>query len=184
MQTIFTPTSAATSRLANFPPRTTGLLRYEGLSRVLSAVGTGLADVDGFTLYDSYCAHGYFWSFSPSCCSVPAVSPEGHTTANAATHNLALCCASDFHFLSSIRDLAVCHVCRLVLRPTCSCGTYLEDGFRRVKMADINSTIARVDMPRMYWVAQGPLYLCVLPYAHPTTRGEPPAFYDSDSDTY
>ena len=64
---------------------------------------TGLAGIDGFTFYNPYCGHGCFRSFSPftlECSS--AISPGGHTTAGAVAHNLALCRASDFPFLSSI----------------------------------------------------------------------------------
>ncbi|KAL2430091.1 Ferric/cupric reductase transmembrane component B [Exophiala dermatitidis] len=64
---------------------------------------TGLAGIDGFTFYDPYCAHGCFRSFSPFKLQCSAtVSPGGHTTADDAAHNLAVCRASDFPFLSSI----------------------------------------------------------------------------------
>ena len=64
---------------------------------------TGLAGIDGFTFYNPYCGHGCFRSFSPYMleCST-AISPGGHTTADAAAQDLALCRASDFPYLSSI----------------------------------------------------------------------------------
>jgi hypothetical protein len=64
---------------------------------------SGLASINGFTFYDPYCAHGCFRSFSSftlSCSTI--VSPSGHTTAESAAHNLAVCRASDFPYLSSI----------------------------------------------------------------------------------
>jgi hypothetical protein len=81
------------------------------LSLVSSAAATGpvpvsrsgLAGINGFTFYDPYCAHGCFRSFSGftlSCFTI--LSPGGHTTAESAAHNLALCRASDFPYLSSI----------------------------------------------------------------------------------
>lgn len=64
---------------------------------------SGLADTNGFTFYDPYCAHGCFRSFSGFTlqCST-TISAGGHTTADEAAHNLAICRASDFPFLSSI----------------------------------------------------------------------------------
>jgi hypothetical protein len=81
------------------------------LSLVSSAAATGsvpvtrsgLAGINGFTFYNPYCAHGCFRSFSGftlSCSTI--VSPGGHTTAQSAAHNLAVCHASDFPYLSSI----------------------------------------------------------------------------------
>ncbi|KAF6834202.1 ferric-chelate reductase [Colletotrichum musicola] len=64
---------------------------------------SGLAGIDGFTFYDPFCAHGCFRSFSPfhlSCSTT--ISAGGHTTADDAAHNLALCRSSDFPYLSSI----------------------------------------------------------------------------------
>lgn len=64
---------------------------------------SGLAGIDGFTFYDPYCAHGCFRSFSPfmlSCSST--ISAGGHSTADSIAHDLALCRASDFPYLSSI----------------------------------------------------------------------------------
>lgn len=64
---------------------------------------SGLAGVNGFTLYDPYCAHGCFRSFSPHTLSCSdSVSPNGHTTSSSSAHTLALCRASSFPFLSSI----------------------------------------------------------------------------------
>lgn len=64
---------------------------------------SGLAGIDGFAFYNPYCAHACFRSFSPftlSCSTT--VSPGGHTTAELAAYNLAMCRSSDFPFLSSI----------------------------------------------------------------------------------
>lgn len=64
---------------------------------------SGLAGIDGFTFYNPYCGQGCFRSFSSftlSCSTT--VSPGGHTTPDEAAHNLAVCRASDFPFLSSI----------------------------------------------------------------------------------
>jgi hypothetical protein len=82
---------------------------FAGLISSCSAIGpipvsrTGLAGIDGFTFYKPYCGHGCFRSFSSymlSCST--AISPGGHTTANDAAHQLALCRASNFPYLSSI----------------------------------------------------------------------------------
>ncbi|PGH11880.1 hypothetical protein AJ80_06945 [Polytolypa hystricis UAMH7299] len=64
---------------------------------------SGLAGINGFTFYDPYCGHGCFRSFSPFklACSA-SVSPGGHTTGTEAAHNLAMCRASNFPYLSSI----------------------------------------------------------------------------------
>jgi hypothetical protein len=79
------------------------------LSLVSAAAGpvpvsrSGLAGIKGFTFYDPYCALGCFRTFSGftlSCSTI--VSPGGHTTAEPAAHNLAVCRASDFPYLSSI----------------------------------------------------------------------------------
>lgn len=64
---------------------------------------SGLAGINGFTFYNPYCAHGCFRLFSPftlPCSST--VSPGGHTTVDEAAHNLAVCRASNFPYLSSI----------------------------------------------------------------------------------
>lgn len=64
---------------------------------------SGLAGINGFTFYDPYCAHGCFRCFSPftlSCSNI--VSPGGHTTVDTSAHNLAICRAIDFPYLSSI----------------------------------------------------------------------------------
>ncbi|KAJ4345626.1 uncharacterized protein N0V89_011760 [Didymosphaeria variabile] len=64
---------------------------------------SGLAGISGFTFYNPYCGHGCFRSFSPYTLSCSAdVSPGGHTTAADAAHNLAVCRASNFPYLSSI----------------------------------------------------------------------------------
>jgi len=64
---------------------------------------SGLAGINGFTFYDPFCAHGCFRSFTGFTlpCST-TVSLGGHTTASDAAHNLAMCRASNFPFLSSI----------------------------------------------------------------------------------
>lgn len=64
---------------------------------------TGLAGIDGFTFYKPYCGHACFRSFSPYMLSCSdAISAGGHTTADDAAHELAMCRASDFPYLSSI----------------------------------------------------------------------------------
>ena len=64
---------------------------------------SGLAGINSFTFYDPYCGHGCFRSFSAytlSCSNI--ISAGGHTTADSAAHDLAVCRASNFPFLSSI----------------------------------------------------------------------------------
>ena len=81
------------------------------LSLALSAIATGpvpvtrtgLAGIAGFYFYNPYCGHGCFRSFSPftlTCSN--AISAGGRTTADQTAHDLALCRASDFPYLSSI----------------------------------------------------------------------------------
>lgn len=79
------------------------ILSYATAIGPVPVTHTGLAGIDGFTFYDPYCAHGCFRSFSPFKLQCSAtVSPGGHTTADDAAHNLAVCRSSDFPFLSSI----------------------------------------------------------------------------------
>jgi hypothetical protein len=87
------------------------LFSFGLLSLVSSAAATGsvpvtrscLAGINGFTFYDPYCAHGCFRSFSGFTLSCSTIfSPDGNTTAESAAHNLAVCRASDFPYLSSI----------------------------------------------------------------------------------
>jgi hypothetical protein len=69
----------------------------------LPVTHTGLAGIARFTFYNPYCGHGCFRSFSPfklSCSST--ISAGGTTTASQTAHLLALCRASDLHYLSSI----------------------------------------------------------------------------------
>lgn len=64
---------------------------------------SGLAGINGFTFYDPFCAHACYRSFSPfplSCTST--IEAGGHTTADELAHDIALCRASNFPFLSSI----------------------------------------------------------------------------------
>jgi hypothetical protein len=90
----------------NLPPLALGLLILIPLATSTGPVPvhhSGLAEINGFTFYKPYCAHGcfrYFSSFSLPCSSV--ISPGGHTTANEAAHNLAICRASNWPYLSSI----------------------------------------------------------------------------------
>ncbi|KAK7042597.1 hypothetical protein R3P38DRAFT_3348551 [Favolaschia claudopus] len=64
---------------------------------------SGLAGINGFYFYDPYCAHGCFRSFSPYTLSCSdTISAGGHITGDEAAHNLALCRASSFPYLSSI----------------------------------------------------------------------------------
>lgn len=64
---------------------------------------SGLAGIDGFTFYNPYCGHGCFQPFSPFmlACST-TINPGGHTTSSSSAHDLAVCRASDFPYLSSI----------------------------------------------------------------------------------
>ncbi|OAG34821.1 hypothetical protein AYO21_11035 [Fonsecaea monophora] len=69
----------------------------------LPVTRSGLAGIAGFTFYNPYCGHGCFRSFAPyklQCSST--ISAGGLTTADAIAHELALCRASDFPYLSSI----------------------------------------------------------------------------------
>ncbi|KAI1335636.1 ferric-chelate reductase [Xylariaceae sp. FL0016] len=78
-------------------------------STIVTAAGpipvsrSGLAGIDGFTFYDPFCAHGCFRSFSGymlTCSDL--ISPGGHSTGAAKAHDLSLCRASNFPYLSSI----------------------------------------------------------------------------------
>jgi hypothetical protein len=64
---------------------------------------SGLAGVAGFYFYNPYCAHACFRSFAGFTlpCS-KYISAGGHTTADMVAHNLAICRASNFPYLSSI----------------------------------------------------------------------------------
>lgn len=64
---------------------------------------SGLAGIDGFTFYNPFCAHGCFRAFASytlPCSTI--ISAGGHTTADSAAHDLALCRATNFPYLSSI----------------------------------------------------------------------------------
>ena len=64
---------------------------------------SGLAGINGFTFYDPYCGHACYRSFSPFTLScTETIEAGGHTTADDLAHEIALCRASNFPFLSSI----------------------------------------------------------------------------------
>lgn len=80
-----------------------GLISYAFATGPIPVSRSGLAGIDGFTFYDPYCGHGCFRSFSAfqlGCSN--KISPGGHTTAGDAAHQLAICRASNFPYLSSI----------------------------------------------------------------------------------
>ena len=86
-----------------FSARLLGLVAIAAATGPVPVSRSGLAGINGFTFYDPYCAHGCFRSFAAftlQCSTI--VSPGGHTTANEAAYNLAMCRASNVPFLSSI----------------------------------------------------------------------------------
>ncbi|KAK4501565.1 hypothetical protein PRZ48_007374 [Zasmidium cellare] len=80
-----------------------GLVSSVAATGPVPVTRSGLAGIQGFYFYNPYCGHGCFRSFSPFelQCST-TISEGGHTTSATSAHDLAVCRASDFPYLSSI----------------------------------------------------------------------------------